>query len=222
MTARNSALLVMTGLATVFFASCGAEGPVVEITETRTVASLPKAPAPDATSAERFGYEQQAAHGQGGVPETAEPAELPFTWTVPEGWQEAPGRPMRVVTFEIGPNKEAECYITILGASGGGVEANMNRWRMQMGREPLSEEEVAALPVIEVLGQPSKWIEIRGAFTSQSGESIQNALMLGLVCPIDEFSIFVKMTGPEDVAGPQRDNFLAFCQSLTWSESANQ
>ncbi|MEA3365123.1 MAG: hypothetical protein U9Q79_05730 [Candidatus Hydrogenedentes bacterium] len=223
MTFQNSALPVMAGLVAAFFASCGSEVPVVEITETRTVESLPKKPAPDATSAQRFGYEQRdAAQVHRGGPATAEPAELPFTWTVPEGWRQAPARPMRVVTFEIGANNEAECYITILGASGGGIEANINRWRMQMGQKPLSAEEVAALPAIEVLGQPSKWIEIDGPYSGQSGESLQNATLRGLVCPVNEFSVFVKMIGPASVVGPQRANFLAFCQSLTWSESANQ
>ena len=203
--------------------ACDGDGPVVEVSETREVESLPKEPAPEATSAERFGYEQRAeapAPSPGMAP-AAETAELPFTWTAPEGWQQAPDKPMRVVTFTTGPNQEAECYVTILGQGGGGVEANINRWRMQMGQEPLSEERIAVLPEIEVLGQPSKWAEIQGTFTTRDGEPLEDAIMLGLVCPVDEFSIFVKMTGPADVVGPQRDNFLAFCQSLTWSQPAN-
>jgi hypothetical protein len=222
MTVRNSLRVFPGVLLAALMASCEKEGPVVEVTETRTVESLPKGPAPDATSAERFGYEQRAAApAPAAAGPSTETAGLPFTWTAPEGWQQAPERPMRVVTFTTGPNREAECYVTILGQGGGGVEANINRWRMQMGQEPLSEERIAALPEIAVLGRPSKWVEIRGTFTSRSGEPLENAVMLGLVCAVEEFSVFVKMTGPADVVGPQRDNFLAFCQSLTWSQSTN-
>ncbi len=223
MTFRESLCVLGAGILAAVLASCGGDGPEGAITETRTVESLPKAPAPAATSAQRFGYEQTAAppapHGE--VPAT-EAVDLPFTWTAPEDWQQAPDRAMRVVTYTAGPNQEVECYVAILGQGGGGVEANINRWRVQMGLEPLSEAEVAALPVLEVLGQPSPWAEMRGSFSSQFSDPIEDALMFGLVCPVEELSVFVKMTGPADVTAPQRDNFLAFCQSLTWSQTSEQ
>ncbi|HQE81641.1 MAG TPA: hypothetical protein PLM14_01505 [Candidatus Hydrogenedentes bacterium] len=223
MTVRHNVPILAAAAVAAFLASCGGEGPVAQISDTRTVESLPKAAAPDATSAQRFGFEQATARPSPaqGAP-GAETVELPFTWTAPEGWQQAPERPMRVVTFTTGPNHEAECYIAILGSSGGSVAANINRWRTQMGQEPLTGQKVAALPVIDVLGQPSPWVELRGTFTNQAGEPAEDTLMLGLVCPVETFNIFVKMTGPADLTGAQRDKFLAFCKSLTWSRSANQ
>jgi len=222
MAVRDSISIIMTALLAVVLASCGGDGSVVEITRTRTVESLPKPPVPNATSAQRFGYEHTAAMpSPHGAAPAAEAAELPFTWTAPEGWRPAADRPMRVVTFTAGPNQEAECYVTILGQGGGGAAANINRWREQMGQQPLTEAEVAALPVIDVLGKPSPWVEVRGTFTGPSGAAVDDALLLGLVCPVDPFSVFVKMTGPASVVEPQRDAFLAFCTSLTWSPAAN-
>ncbi len=222
MAVRDSFCILLTALLAALLASCGGEGSVVEITRTRSVESLPKPPAAGATSAQRFGYERPAGtpSPHAAVP-AAEAAEFPFAWTAPEGWRPAEERPMRVVTFAAGPNQEAECYVTILGQGGGGAAANINRWREQMGQPPLTEAEVAALPVIEVLGKPSPWVEIRGTFTGQSGAVLDDALLLGLVCPVDAFSVFVKMTGPASVVEAQRDAFLAFCTSLAWSPGAN-
>ncbi len=223
MNMRNTARILIPGMLAVMFVSCRGEGPVAEIEDSRTVQTLAKQPAPEASSAQRFGYEHRPAPGPAAQmpPGTGAP-ELPFTWAVPEGWEQAPDRPMRVVTFTAGPNDEVECFVAVLGQSGGGITANINRWRMQMGQDPLTEEQVAALPVIPVLGQPSRWVEIRGTFMGQPGEPIEDALMLGLICPIEQFSVFVKMTGPAAAVEAQRDNFLAFSQSLTWSEPSSQ
>ncbi|HPJ99647.1 MAG TPA: hypothetical protein PKW60_09200 [Candidatus Hydrogenedentes bacterium] len=222
MAVRDRISIILPTLLAVVLASCGGEGSVTEITQTRRVDSLPMPPRPDATSAQRFGYERgMNASAPHGAAHSAEEMELPFTWATPEGWHPAPDRPMRVVTFTAGPAQEAECYVTILGAGGGGTVANINRWREQMGQPPLEEAAVSALPVLEVLGKPSPWVEVRGAFTSASGEAMDDALLLGLVCPADAFSVFVKMTGPATVVEAQRDAFLAFCTSLTWSPPAD-
>ncbi|HQK76359.1 MAG TPA: hypothetical protein PKZ25_09195, partial [Candidatus Hydrogenedentes bacterium] len=61
MAVRDSISIIMTALLAVVLASCGGDGSVVEITRTRTVESLPKPPVPNATSAQRFGYEHTAA-----------------------------------------------------------------------------------------------------------------------------------------------------------------
>jgi hypothetical protein len=222
MAVRDRISIILPTLLAVVLSSCGGEGSVSEITQIRSVDSLSMLPRPDASSAQRFGYERAmhtpASHG---TAHSADEMELPFTWTTPEGWRPAPDRPMRVVTFTAGPNEEAECYVTILSAGGGGTTANINRWRAQMGQPPLEEAAVSALPVLEVLGKSSPWVEVRGAFTSASGAATDDALLLGLVCPADAFSVFVKMTGPATVVEAQRDAFLAFCTSLIWSPAAN-
>jgi hypothetical protein len=225
MTDKITLTFVLAAVAALFVASCGGEGPAEGAIQSRTVETLSKPPAPDATSAERFGYTQRAQTAPSpptGERTDAPPPGAPFEWTAPEGWREAPQRPMRVVSYAIGPNGEAECYIAVLGQGGGGIEANINRWRRQMGQEPLSDERIAALPRIEALGQQAPWVEISGQFTGQSGNVVEDAMLLGLVCPVADMSVFVKMIGPAEVVGDQRDNFLAFCNSLKWSEPANQ
>lgn len=132
-------------------------------------------------------------------------------WTAAEGWTQADPRPMRLVTYQV---SGAECYIAVLGGAAGGVEANVNRWRGQMGKGLLSAEELANLRKLTVLGVEASMVEITGSFSGQSGESATEQMMLGLVCPWDAKTVFVKMVGPKEAVSAQVNNFVAFCESL--------
>src|SRR5688572_18937213 len=62
-------------------------------------------------------------------------------WITPAGWSELPTSAMRVANFRVGDDERAECYLTLLGGDGGGLAANVNRWRAQMGLGALSADE---------------------------------------------------------------------------------
>src|SRR5512134_3885859 len=121
---------------------------------------------------------------------------------------------MRIVTFAPRGATGTECYITVLGGSGGGVEPNLNRWREQMGQAPLDAKALAALETIQVLGRDAKLIEVSGNYTDMQGNQVESAGLLGVVCSIDGALLTVKMTGPRDIIEKERDRFLAFCRSL--------
>jgi hypothetical protein len=65
-----------------------------------------------------------------------------------------------------------------------------------------------------VLGVASPLVEIEGAFRGMRGESIEDALMLGVVCPLAQYTVFVKMVGPVEEARAARAGFVALCESL--------
>jgi len=134
-------------------------------------------------------------------------------WEAPAGWVKAPDRAMRLVTYT-SVSGASECYISALPGAAGGMEANLNRWRGQMGQEPLSSEAIAALPKVEVLGQALPLIEISGDFTDMAGTVHENQTLLGVVYPMGIQTLFVRMTGPEADMQAERENFIAFCQSL--------
>jgi hypothetical protein len=134
-----------------------------------------------------------------------------LSWTAPDGWEQAPDRPMREVTFTV---NGAECYIAILQGTGGGVALNVNRWVGQMGQPELSESEIESLETINVLGEPSPLVEAKGAYTDMGGNRTMNAMLLGVVREDPDESVFIKMTGPESVVEAERENFIAFCESL--------
>jgi len=137
-----------------------------------------------------------------------------FEWLLPEGWLEQTPTPIRIANFSTATEAEVECYITVLSGSAGGVAANVNRWRRQMNQPPLSEADIQALPTLMVLETSSPYIEIEGDFTGMSGQPKPGYMMLAVICPLKEDTLFVKMTGPASAVNAEKERFKAFCNSL--------
>ena len=130
-----------------------------------------------------------------------------LSWMAPKGWSLGPEKAMREVTFLAGEKREVECYVTALGGDGGGMAANLNRWRSQMGRADLTEAEIGALPTIAMLGSQARMIEIER-------EGDKGDVVLGAVCLQPDHAVFVKMLGPKGSVEAQRAAFVEFCQSI--------
>lgn len=134
-----------------------------------------------------------------------------LTWNAPADWVQGPDRDMRLVTYTTG---EVECYVTVLGGDGGGVEMNINRWRGQMGQTPLSATEIAALPTLKMLGRKCPVVAIRGAYSGMDGTPQDGYMMMGVSCILPGNALFVKMVGPEAAVTAQLSSFGAFCESM--------
>jgi hypothetical protein len=80
--------------------------------------------------------------------------------------------------------------------------------------DPMMEADLAALPMIEVLGKQCPVLELTGDFTGMQGGTQEDQGMLGLVCLLDDQSVFVKMVGPKEAVHNARAGFEAFCKSL--------
>jgi hypothetical protein len=132
----------------------------------------------------------------------------------PEGWTVGPAKPMRLATYHPGGREDVECSLVVLTGTGGGLDANVNRWRQQMGQAPLSAQEIAALPEIDVLGRPSPVVEIEGTYTAMDGASTASALLLGVIVQLPRECLYVKMTGPADAVRAERERLVRFCESL--------
>ncbi len=136
-----------------------------------------------------------------------------FSWDVPAGWVPEPGGGMRLVTFRVGA---VECYVVVLGGDGGGVVGNIQRWVGQLGLELPSEADVAAMPLIDVLGVEAPLLEATGAYTGMgAAEATPDTTMLGVPCLISGRAVFIKMLGPKAEVAAQRESFLSFASSLT-------
>ncbi|MFA6239528.1 MAG: hypothetical protein WC655_01290 [Candidatus Hydrogenedentales bacterium] len=142
----------------------------------------------------------------------SQPATL--TWTAPDTWKPAPDRAMRIVTFLIGDGGKTECYVTSVSKAAGDAAANINLLRGQMGQQPLDAAAIEALPKVTVLGQPAPFMEISGSYSGMDGAKRDNYLMYGVVAPMNDRTVFVKLTGPEAEVKGERDRFVAFCESL--------
>ncbi len=137
-----------------------------------------------------------------------------FVWDVPAGWTTSGPRAMRIVSFVVGANGETECYVTVLGGDGGGVEPNLDRWRDQLGLAPFTSAEFASLPTVEILGVEAALFEGYGSFSGMGAAERDDAGMLGVVCMLADRTLFVKMIGAGDEVRAERENFLRFCRSL--------
>lgn len=150
-------------------------------------------------------------HATGATPPANAPlptSSANLSWNVPEGWIAGAQKSMREVTFLGGENLSVECYVALLSGDGGGLRANLDRWRQQFGREPLSDAELADLQRVPMLGAEARVIEVTRA------EEGPNDMVLGAVCLLPDRSVFVKMTGPRAQVTRQREAFLEFCRSL--------
>ena len=127
-------------------------------------------------------------------------------------WEEQGPRTMRIASF--GLDDGAECYVTALQGAAGGVEANLNRWREQLGENPLDESEIDALPRIPILGRLAVVMRAEGKFQPMSGDAIDDAALLGAICELEDETLFVKLVGPQEVVEAEERNFAAFCRGL--------
>jgi hypothetical protein len=132
----------------------------------------------------------------------------------PASWVRAADRPLRLLTLHAGPGGRVECSLSVLGGDGGGIRANFDRWRGQLGQGPLSDAEFAALEPWPMLGREGRRIEIAGDYRGMGSEAVSEALLLGAVCALGDRTVFVKLVGPRDLAAAERERFAAFCRSL--------
>jgi hypothetical protein len=129
-----------------------------------------------------------------------------YAWSAPSGWS-PDGRPassMRLASFVIpGPTAGVKYSATIiaLGGTAGGLIANANRWRQQVGL-PLQDDGAilkSARSGQSALGE-FKWFEFI------NDKSPENGMLVALV-PAGDSTVFVKLMGPKDVLSQNRDKF---------------
>ena len=142
-----------------------------------------------------------------------------LTWQTPDGWTEvAPGE-MRVASFKIqGQNgKLADVSVVPLPGMPGTDDANVNRWRGQVGLPPVSPDELKKSGEnVEAAGQPAQLYDIAG----QNPGNGKAARILGVIQHRADGVWFFKMTGDADLVEPQKPAFIAFLKSVKFVQGA--
>lgn len=206
--------LVAIGLGLITLAGCdsGASGPVATIEATRVASAPFNRVVPGLPLAERIGVREQTA-GAGGA--QAAPEVIPFVYCDMPGWKvNRPVAPFRHVNLSFEADPRAELTVAAY-EDRGGLAANVNRWRGQVGAGPLSPEEIAALPKVQVLANgQATLVEAYGPFQGMRGPRIEEGGILGAIVSNERFTLFAKFTGPEAVLTAERDRFLEFLASL--------
>ncbi|PTX99550.1 hypothetical protein DB346_17080 [Verrucomicrobia bacterium LW23] len=139
-------------------------------------------------------------------------------WKLPAGWEEKEARPPRIATISIpapagapqgtGP---AEVSITAFPGDVGGVLANVNRWRGQIGLQPITGDELAkqAQPFPLRAGDPVPATPAATLFYYEG----PSATLLAAIVSKDGSSWFFKATGPAATLAPQKQAMIDFVQS---------
>lgn len=130
-----------------------------------------------------------------------------FTFERPPAWRENP-QPANQRVFEFAVEEGgagALVTFTIMGGEGGGLAANIDRWRTQAGLEALGEQAIArsATPM-KFVGTEAWLVDVAGSDTA----------ILGVIALNPQFSMFLKMTGPPSVVNAQRATFMRVAQSF--------
>ena len=126
-----------------------------------------------------------------------------FSYEAPSTWVENPHPSgSRILEFRAGP---ALVTFSILSGVAGGPGANVNRWRGQVGLDPLSEEAAqASLKPSVFLGKEAWSADVAGP-----ERSIRCLFTLS-----EPFSMFLKMDGPAAAVAAQKETFEAFAASM--------
>ncbi len=206
-TPTRLATLAVSAVLAVFPLACGQGGGVKPITEVRTLEQPRPAPRTHVSSAERFGFVMNS----GARAASNAPRQAPFTFTAPAGWTEQPADSIRIINLRPAGDAKTECYVSVLG---GGVEANVNRWRKQMSLPPYTEAEYTALVKKPLLGETATYVEFEGAYAGMGTDAQPDYKLLGMVLPVGGNAVFIKMVGPKSVVDAEKAGFDAFCASL--------
>ena len=155
---------------------------------------------------------------QGSAPSGAELAAM-FDYEVPAGWEELPPTQFRIINLLVPAEPQpAQVSLTMLMGDGGGVRANIDRWRRQVGLAPMSQDEFLALKERTMFNQPATYVELEGSYEGMDGTRIAEAGLFGAVFARGQSALFVKMTGPSELLGAQRSAFLGFLDSLALAD----
>jgi hypothetical protein len=144
-----------------------------------------------------------------------------LTWKTPEGWTEVPPTEMRVASFKVtGANgKQADVSVVPLPGMPGSDDANVNRWRGQVGLSPVSSEELKkSAENVEAGGQPAQLYDIAGK-NPGSGDDMR---ILGVIQHRADAVWFFKMTGDANLVEQQKQAFVEFLKSLNFGAAQAQ
>ncbi|MDE3067642.1 MAG: hypothetical protein KGJ60_08835 [Verrucomicrobiota bacterium] len=139
-------------------------------------------------------------------------------WSLPAGWTEASPGEMSVASFQVPGQNGGAASVSIVPLPGlaGGVEANVNRWRGQVGLDEASPDEIQkSAQSIQAGDQPAQLFDILGK--NSGGESSR---ILAAIQRRGDTTWFIKMIGAGTLVEQQKPAFIAFLKSLKFPAAA--
>ena len=150
--------------------------------------------------------------GMGAAPSAASDAEP--KWSAPTNWTETTPGPMVRKSFSITgePGQNAVVSISVLTGEGGGMLANVNRWRGQLSLPPIAEDALPKVTAsVDAPGRKATMVDFTGTDAAS-----QPTRMVVVSVPRGGETWFYKLTGPGPVVDREKDAFVKFVQSVRY------
>ena len=140
------------------------------------------------------------------IVEPSEPSEdRPLRWEAPEDWvEETPGQ-LQTALYNVPSG--GSVFVSKFPGDSGGIPANVNRWRQQIGLPPTDapDGEIIAL---EAGDSRAMWFELRGSEQS----------ILAAIVPVDDSTWFFKFSAPSSSLDAGRSAFMGLLKSIEIGE----
>jgi hypothetical protein len=160
------------------------------------------------------GHPDIGMSAQGLPPGTVADAPNP-QWTAPTDWQEGKASAMRRATFVAKgtDGQAAEIAVSVFPGDVGGLLANINRWRSQIGLGPVAPDEISGMTSDLVIDGTKATVVDFKADTAPPGKT-QPLRMIVVTIPHAGNSWFFKMTGDTPLVEARKETFLQFVKSV--------
>lgn len=144
--------------------------------------------------------------------EKGSPPPKPPTFQVPRGWQARDAGSTSSARFQIGEgDRIAFMTVTGLNGDGGGLVANINRWRAQVGLKSLPEKDALnSTQSVKVDGNSGHALDLTG--TDTTDKSARRILVV--VVKHGDQTWYFRLAGPSNLVAEQKAAFDGFVKSI--------
>lgn len=133
----------------------------------------------------------------------------PIRWAAPDHWIAKELSQLRKASYDVhGRGGIADFSIISLAGAAGGLHANVNRWRGQIGLDPQSPAEIDAT----VRHMDSAGLHFDVVEFASTGADPQR--VIGAELTVSGETWFFKLTGPDAVVAAERETFIRFVQTV--------
>jgi hypothetical protein len=140
-------------------------------------------------------------------------SEMP-KWNAPSNWEEKTPGPMILKSFSVVGDHGAAATVTInvLGGEGGGVLANVNRWRGQLGLPPVTSEDLPKMiQSLDTAAGKAMLVDLSG-----SDKAGQPARLIVAKVSHGGGTWFYKIMGVAPTVAQEKGKFVQFVQTVQY------
>ncbi len=136
-------------------------------------------------------------------------------WRIPDNWHQQPPTAMLLANFQVtGAEGEARMTVSSFPGAVGGLLANVNRWRGEIGLGPVEEGDLTNLvSEADLHGGKATLVDLSG--DAAAGKSATGAeRTIAAIVPRGGNTWFFKLRGPKPVVTAEKDAFIQFLKSV--------